>query len=124
MLGSPPYCMGEQENKKAIKLAPCMDPTAYFHHPFLAEEFIVSAVGVSMDIALVVAQESKGTLLAPIRAKIIHRQGRPGPPAHIDPQPCLLDPAPALDLKGDHRVVREKDVDFQHHLLYAHPPGA
>jgi len=58
MLGSPPYCMGEQENKKAIKLAPCMDPTAYFHHPFLAEEFIVSAVGVSMDIALVVAQEN------------------------------------------------------------------
>lgn len=49
-----------------VKLPPRMGPTAHLDNVFLLEEFIVAAIGVGMDIPLIIIEIIERPLLASI----------------------------------------------------------
>jgi hypothetical protein len=96
-----------------VELPPGMSPAAHLEDVLLFEELIVTAVGVGMDIPLIILEKFKRPLLAAIDGEVIDRKRRAGPSPHTNPHPGPLELPVPLDLQGNGRVVGERDTPFQ-----------
>jgi len=90
-----------------------MSPASHLDNTLSSEELIVAAVGVGMDIPLIILEKIKRPLLAAIDGEVIGHKRGAGPAPHIRPQPGLLElPVPLL-LKGDKGVVGKQNAVFE-----------
>ena len=99
---------------RLIELPAGMHPAGHLDDAVLAEQFIIAAIGIRVDIAPVAGQETQRPLFAPVQGKIESDQRRVWPSAYIHPQPRFLDLPVSLDLERDDGIVGEQDIRFEH----------
>ena len=94
-----------------------MAPTADFFETVFGEQLLVAAIGVGVDVALVICQVLQRPAFAPVEGKIIGGQPWSGIPPNVHPKAGLSRFAAAVFEQWNDRVDGKQHLGAQHRLF-------